>query len=89
MQVWEAIGGKEYFMSIACHDMLKEHSEEVRGATLPNFVGDRVFNGIFAERKPSQSVFSLETCLGCAVALLKKCSPKLQAANILCRRLLS
>ncbi|DBA97858.1 TPA: hypothetical protein ACH3X3_012722 [Trebouxia sp. C0006] len=49
-EVWEAIGGKEYFRSIACHDMLKEHSEEVRGATLPNFVGDRVFNGIFAEQ---------------------------------------
>lgn len=34
--------------------MLTEHSEEVRGATLPNFVGDRVFNGIFAERKLCQ-----------------------------------
>ena len=38
--------------------MLKEHSEEGRGATLANFVGDRVFNGIFSERKPSQSVLS-------------------------------
>ena len=57
MQVWEAIGGKEYFRSNDCHGMLKEHSEEVRGATLANFVGDRVFNGIFAERKPPQSVF--------------------------------
>ena len=41
-------------MTNDCHDMLTEHSEEVRGATLPNFVGDRVFNGIFAERKLSQ-----------------------------------
>jgi len=56
--VWEAIGGKEYFRSNDCHDMLKEHSEEGRGATLANFVGDRVFNGIFSERKPSQSVLS-------------------------------
>ena len=29
--------------------MLKEHSSEVRGVTVPNFVGDHVFNGIFAE----------------------------------------
>ncbi len=52
MQMWEAIGGTNVFRSGECHNMLKEHSEEVRGATLPNFVGDRVFNGIFAERKP-------------------------------------
>ncbi len=70
--MWEAIGGKEYFRSNDCHDMLIEHSEEVRGATLPNFVGDRVFNGIFAERKlkPSQSVFLVEDMLGmcCRIA---------------------
>ena len=58
LQLWEAIGGRDFFGSNDCHDMLKEHSEEVRGATLANFVGDRVFNGIFAERKPSRSVFS-------------------------------
>ena len=49
MQLWDAVGGKEVFKTQACHDMLKEHSSEVRGVTLPNFVGDRVFNGIFAE----------------------------------------
>lgn len=51
LQLCEAIGGRDVFRSNACHDMLTEHSKEVRGATLPNFVGDRVFNGIFAERK--------------------------------------
>lgn len=50
-QLWEAVGGKDVFKKKACHEMLKEHSSEVRGATLPNFVGDRVFNGIFAEGK--------------------------------------
>ena len=49
MQLWDAVGGKDVFKTKACHGMLKEHSSEVRGATLPNFVGDRVFNGIFAE----------------------------------------
>ena len=44
-----AVGGKDMFQSNSCHEMLKEHSAEVRGATLANFVGDRVFNGIFAE----------------------------------------
>ncbi|KAL3151207.1 hypothetical protein ABBQ38_013050 [Trebouxia sp. C0009 RCD-2024] len=48
-QLWHAVGGREFFKTQACHDMLKEHSVEVRGVTLPNFVGDRVFNGIFAE----------------------------------------
>lgn len=31
--------------------MLREHCKEARGVTLPNMMGDRVFNGIFAERK--------------------------------------
>jgi len=53
--LWEAIGGKNMFRSYGCHDTLREHSVEVRGATLANLVGDRVFNGIFAERKISQS----------------------------------
>ena len=49
MQLWEAVGGKDVFKTKACHGMLTEHSSEVRGASLANFVGDRVFNGIFAE----------------------------------------
>ena len=49
MQVWEAVGGKEVFKTNACHEMLRDYSSEVRGATLANFVGDRVFNSIFAE----------------------------------------
>ena len=51
VQLWEAVGGRDVFKTKACHDMLKQHTSEVRGATLPNFVGDRVFNGIFAEGK--------------------------------------
>ena len=55
LQLWEAIGGKNVFRSKGCHDTLREHSVEVRGATLANLVGDRIFKGIFAERKISQS----------------------------------
>ncbi|DBA70035.1 TPA: hypothetical protein ACH3X2_012332, partial [Trebouxia sp. C0005] len=59
-ELWEAIGGRDFFGSNDCHDMLKEHSEEVRGATLANFVGDRVFNGIFAEPDPAEVYSNLK-----------------------------
>lgn len=49
MQVWEAVGGRDVFKTNACHEMLTDYSSEVKGATLANFVGDRVFNSIFAE----------------------------------------
>lgn len=59
MQLWEAVGGKDVFKTKACHAMLTEHSSEVRGAILANFVGDRVFDGIFAE---GSLCFSCERC---------------------------
>ena len=55
MQVWEAIGGKEVFRTTDCHDMLREYSDEARGVSLPNMMGDRVFNSIFAHRKQHDS----------------------------------
>lgn len=53
LQVWEAIGAKNVFRSAECHDVLRQHSAEVRGVTLANLSGDHVFNAIFTERKYS------------------------------------
>ena len=54
LQLWDAIGGKNVFRSSDCYDLLREHSAEVRGVTMPNLSGDHVFNAIFIERKTHQ-----------------------------------
>lgn len=69
LQLWEAVGGKGVFKTKGCHDILVAHSQEVKGVTVPNIMGNGVFNAIFAEGKLLQIWLSRCSCyiIQCAV----------------------
>ena len=57
LQAWEDIGGKDFFFTSKCHHLLRQHSKEVSGTSLPNLLGDRVFKLVYTQG------WSLQDCM--------------------------
>lgn len=51
IQAWEDIGGRDFFFTTKCHQLLRDHSKEVSGTGLPNLLGDRVFKLVYTQGK--------------------------------------
>ncbi len=63
IQAWEDIGGRDFFFTTKCHQLLRDNSREVRGTGLHNLLGERVFKVVYIQGQLIQFVQENSTVL--------------------------